>query len=325
MTQIQEFKWHKFINREKEVKYLKDYLKDLPNAILFLSWPKSTGKTTLVNKVIEDLSKEKKWEYAISYLDMRRVLIKNFSDFKNLFFPETLKWKVAEIISGLKFNIWFFWWDADDEALLEVNIFALMIEKLEKANKKWIRPVIILDEFHYLRDIIIDKEHNLTLTSELFKFFIALTKVEHLAHIICLTSDSYYLWEIYSEAKLKNTSDFYHIDHLEKQDILYWLQEEWFSKNEATHAWKYLWWSVHQVYQIIQKKKNGYEWREAISDMIDYELAKLHWLHKTLASELQDQFVRINTAIAQEWAYEEPAKENNFDLLQVCIDQDLWY
>jgi AAA+ ATPase superfamily predicted ATPase len=60
---------------------------------------------------------------------------------------------------------------------------------------------------------------------ELFKFFIKLTKVNHLAHVICLTSDSYYIEELYNHAKLKNTSDYYLVEHLEKKDVLYWLKE----------------------------------------------------------------------------------------------------
>jgi AAA+ ATPase superfamily predicted ATPase len=60
---------------------------------------------------------------------------------------------------------------------------------------------------------------------ELFKFFISMTKQFNLCHIVCLTSDSYYMEELYNETKLSNTSDFYLIDHLNKKDIFYWLEE----------------------------------------------------------------------------------------------------
>jgi len=103
---------------------------------------------------------------------------------------------------------------------MKTNIFALMEQKLKKARENGIKPVIILDEFQYLKNIIIDKENNLLLSEELFKFFIALTKVNHLAHVICATSDSYYIEELYNHAKLKNTSDYFLVDHLDKKDII---------------------------------------------------------------------------------------------------------
>jgi len=43
----------------------------------------------LIKKVInENLATEK---YDINYLNLRNVLLRNFTDFKNLFFPQNLK------------------------------------------------------------------------------------------------------------------------------------------------------------------------------------------------------------------------------------------
>jgi AAA+ ATPase superfamily predicted ATPase len=105
--------------------------------------------------------------------------------------------------------------------MLETNIFAVMEAKLQEANDRGIKPVIIIDEFQYLKNIIIDKENNLSLVQELFKFFIAMTKVQHLCHIVCLTSDSYYIEELYTDTKLKNTSEYFLMEHLTKPDIQY--------------------------------------------------------------------------------------------------------
>ena len=98
-----------FINRVAEKKYFLDYFNGVPRNILFVYWPKSTWKTTLLNKVIkENLDNE---NFAVQYINMRDVLIKDFSDFRNLFFPENLKGKMKEIVSWIKFNFWFFGWD----------------------------------------------------------------------------------------------------------------------------------------------------------------------------------------------------------------------
>jgi len=89
--------------------------------------------------------------------------------------------------------------------------------------------VIILDEFQYLKNIKFDTTLPDTadnrVIEELFKFFISMTKQFNLCHIICLTSDSYYIEELYENAKLSNTSDFYLMEHLSKKDIFYWLEE----------------------------------------------------------------------------------------------------
>ncbi|MDQ7031419.1 MAG: ATP-binding protein, partial [Desulfonauticus sp.] len=51
--QIREFRQDEFINREKEIQYLKDWVNHLPKEILWLYGPKSTGKTTLIEYLIE--------------------------------------------------------------------------------------------------------------------------------------------------------------------------------------------------------------------------------------------------------------------------------
>lgn len=48
----------KFYNREKELNYLKNYVQLEPNSILFVYGPKSSGKSTVMLRVIEELSKK---------------------------------------------------------------------------------------------------------------------------------------------------------------------------------------------------------------------------------------------------------------------------
>ncbi len=43
-----------FINREKEIVFLKKWVKEEPEYILFFYGPKSSGKTTLINRFIKD-------------------------------------------------------------------------------------------------------------------------------------------------------------------------------------------------------------------------------------------------------------------------------
>lgn len=85
---------NRFINREKEQDYFLKYFWELPRNILFVYWPKSTGKTTLMKKVIKKLDEKK---YAISYLIVtenrnkrkyRKIKIQH--NFKNHFVKEMI-------------------------------------------------------------------------------------------------------------------------------------------------------------------------------------------------------------------------------------------
>jgi len=314
-----------FINRVKEQEYLNNYLKEAPTAIQFVYWPKSTGKTTLITKVINELPQE---QYAIQYISMRWVLIRDFEDFKNIFFPDSIKWKIKEIVSWIKFNFWIFGWDIDDEKMIKENIFWVMEQKLKKANEKWIKPVIIIDEFQYLKDIIIDEKNNLLLVEELWKFFIRLTKELHLAHVICLTSDSYYIEELYSHTKLKNTSNYYLVDHLEKKDIVWWLSGEWFTDEVIEYFWENLWGSVWEIWQALLKYKNTWNYKEIILSMIDDEDGKIYDLienKKIISWEDVDKFIRISKEIAKNWEYITKTWDWLYNLLKVLVDFDIWF
>ena len=57
--QIRKFRNDEFVNREKEIEYLKKKFEKIPKEILWLYGPKSTGKTTLIEYIIEkELLKE---------------------------------------------------------------------------------------------------------------------------------------------------------------------------------------------------------------------------------------------------------------------------
>jgi AAA+ ATPase superfamily predicted ATPase len=57
-----------FINRQKELTYLKHFIDKKPSEILFIHGPKSSGKTTLLYKFLEDIGKEQKLDVGNSKL-----------------------------------------------------------------------------------------------------------------------------------------------------------------------------------------------------------------------------------------------------------------
>ena len=132
-----------FINREKDIKFLRKYLKSEPNSLLFIYGPKSSGKSSLLHKSVEELNHE---EYAINFLDLRQVIIYDFKSFLNVFFPKRLRNKVKDILKGITINSGFFSLSLEEESSLQENAFGLMVDKLISANKRGIKPVIIIDE-----------------------------------------------------------------------------------------------------------------------------------------------------------------------------------
>jgi hypothetical protein len=88
--------------------------------------------------------------------------------------------------------------------------------------------------FHFgegiVKDIYLNNERYLV--DELLNLFVRLTKVTHTAHFVLATSDSYFIEEIYTNAKLQQSSQVYLVDHLDQPFVEAWLKAEnlaWFS------------------------------------------------------------------------------------------------
>jgi len=64
-------KYAAFINRQKELQFLRDFIGEEPESMLFLHGPKSSGKTTLLYKFLEQMEKEQ--ELDIKFLNLRKI------------------------------------------------------------------------------------------------------------------------------------------------------------------------------------------------------------------------------------------------------------
>ncbi len=191
-----------FVHREKELRYLKGFIDKRPSEILFIHGPKSSGKTTLLYRFLEDAGKRQKLD--VKFLNLRKVLISNYKDFIRLFFKID-----SEIESKmLKGN---------------ADPFKIMENEFVKLNKKGVKPVLVIDELQALDDIYMNGGKERQLIIELFNFFVAMTKESHLAHIIIASSDGYFINTVYNDSRLKKTSVFYNVDYLEKKDVKEWL------------------------------------------------------------------------------------------------------
>ena len=248
-----------FINRGRELAYLANFIDKRPNEILFLHGPKSSGKTTLLYRFFNKIQREQKLD--VKLVNLREILIADYKDFLKVFFgidygqsKEDVKeireydlkiFKVkVEVLKGL---------DAG-----EIDPFSVMKQELQKLNSKNIKPVIIIDELQSLNHIYMNGQRELI--TELFNFFVAMTKESHLAHVIISSSDGYFIDTIYKDSRLKKTSTFFKVDYLLKEDVYEWLRNlEEYSKikdyrltdNDIEKIWDVVGGSMWEIQKIL--------------------------------------------------------------------------
>ena len=223
----------KFWDREKEKEELKAYLKSEPNAILFVYGPKSSGKSTLLNKVVEELPKE---NYIYYWYDLREKVVTGYETILKLFFKKK-GWlrRVMEKAPGMfKIPIGAFEFDASELQEIfnkERDAFEEMRIQLEVNKERNKMPVIVFDELQKLKGVYINGKREFV--SELFNFFVRLTKVLHLSHVIVMSSDTFFIEEVYNDSTLVNTSRYFLVDFFDDKTTQKILEDEGFSKAKA--------------------------------------------------------------------------------------------
>ena len=222
MNALQPFtKEPAFVNRKDELAYLQSWISAKPENILFLYGPKSSGKTTLIYRFIEqNLSNGK---YDIKHFNLRELLLVNYKSFLRAFFELKSSEQVKET---RQYDLKVFKLSVEPLKGLEskeLDPFIVMKRELEKSNKKGKRPVIIIDELQALDEIYFNGGRELL--NEMFNFFVAMTKESHLCHVVIASSDGYFIERIYQDSKLKKTSEFMEVKYLQKSDVMDWLSD----------------------------------------------------------------------------------------------------
>jgi AAA+ ATPase superfamily predicted ATPase len=253
-----------FINREQELKYLRDYIEIRPESILFLHGPKSSGKTTLLYKFFGQIEKEQRLE--VKFLNLREKLITNYKDFIRIFFGIDYSKTKGDIKEKREYNLFKFFKLSVEELKGmesgELDPFEMMKKELIKLNRKGIKPVIIIDELQAIEEVYMNGGKERSLVIELFNFFVAMTKESHLAHIIIASSDGYFLNTVFNDSKLKKCSGFYKVDYLPKEDVMEWLlnlekyskiKDYTLSQTAAEKIWEVVGGSMWEIQDILSQ------------------------------------------------------------------------
>jgi AAA+ ATPase superfamily predicted ATPase len=213
-----------FINREKELAYLKGCLNERPESILFVHGPKSSGKTTLLYKFFDQIQKEQKMD--VKFLNLRERSISNYKDFLGILFGVDYSKTKKDVKEIREYDLKFFKLSVEvlkEMQKGELDPFVIMKKEFLKKRRHGIKPIFIIDELQAIDHLYMNngKEHRVII--ELFNFFVAMTKESHLAHVIIASSDGYFLNTVYIDSKLKKCSTFYKVDYLDKEDVMEWL------------------------------------------------------------------------------------------------------
>lgn len=297
-----------FINRQKELAFLEKYIDERPESILFLHGPKSSGKTTLLYKFLEEM--KKKQELDVKFLNLREKLISNYKDFLRIFFGIDYSRSRGDVKEKREYSLFNFF-KLSAEALKgvesgELDPFEVMKAELIKFNKEGIKPIVIIDELQALDKVYINNDKERMLIIALFNFFVAMTKESHLAHIIISSSDGYFINQVFTDSRLKKTSFFYKIDYLTKEDIMEWLLN--LEKYAKIRAYKLTAEDVEKIWAAI----GGSMWeiQLILSQLFDTPIDEVISLHiKKIRSVIVNYSVK-------------PEKEGIDRLLRRFIDSD---
>ncbi|MGD2089055.1 MAG: ATP-binding protein [Candidatus Aminicenantes bacterium] len=301
-----------FINRERELKDLRTFIDKEPSEILFIHGPKSSGKTTLLYKFLEQTQKEQKLD--IKFMDLREIFTDVYEDFIKAFFQVETKGEKKQALTS-NINVGFFKINASVERKIlqkRADPFKVMKAEFLELTRKGIKPVLIIDEHQALDKVYLDNDKDRQLITALFNFFVAMTKQSHLAHVMIASSDGYFLNTIYNDSKLKKCSKFYKVDYFPKKDVMEWLlnlgkyskiKDYTLEQTDAEKIWDVVGGSMWEIQDILTEL---FEYpldevlslyKKKIKGMIEYYIGTDLRKEKILAIFLKKETLRIKEFI----------------------------
>ena len=160
------FRDYPFIDREEEIEFLKEFFENKPSRILFLYGPKSTGKTTLIeyvieNKLFDDFKLFKSSKYNIKYINFRRKLVGSFDTFIDSLLEEKDDKEMIDKINRAYNLLGVFKLEAKTLKKYKEkkkDLFTNLLAEFRKTNKT---NIFIIDEIQVLEDIYFNGEKEL--------------------------------------------------------------------------------------------------------------------------------------------------------------------
>jgi len=298
---IKKFRGEEFVNRDKEISFFLDYFKANPRRVLWVYGPKSTGKTTLIEYIVENYLLEDP-SYNVKYINFRGKMIANYDNFIDAFIksedsPFFKNLSATINLHFLKINSKLY----EDIKNKRLDFFeAVQDEFLNYSNNK--KNILIIDEIQTLQEIYMNG--NRLLLNEFLNFCIRLTKETHLSHVLILTSNTIFLNQIYNNSKMKETSRFKLIDHLPYGEIEAWLTSKdlGFRIGDVELIYDYLGGSATRIKKLLEEYKEFNslkEYLESESIIAENEI-KFFFEQQKISKEDREKFLFVAKKIVED-------------------------
>jgi AAA+ ATPase superfamily predicted ATPase len=323
-----------FFNRERELNQLKAVFEGEPNLIYFVLGPINSGKTALLMKVFEELSRE----YKVFYINFRARHVVEFTDLLKVLFEvkygrrrkrvsgivkEFLKAgaKAVERFKGVPVPEKVFDYLFVDSRKVE-DVFRYLEEVFEEIGRSGYRPVFVLDEMQVIKEVV--NTAGKPVISELFNFMVRMTKEMHLCHCLCATSDCLFVEMVYNNARLEGRVNYVLVDDLGREEA--YRVYEGFGFEEKGFMWEYIGGKVGDMVRVYEGKKLGYSEREAVERMLRDEVGRLKWMKARLYREKErgEEIWRFLEAFKEEWEIR-VVLEEVFDKLVYLIEENVLF
>ncbi len=276
--EILKFRGGDFVNREKEIRYWHRTFFGWPFLIHFVYGPKSCGKTTLLEKVRDDILADKTLRKKIKFFwyDLRKQMFGDYEDVIDFLFPVENEIKEKGKKHKIKIDTKIISITNEEYQLMKekrLMPFQIFDDRIDKAVKGKKKVVIVLDELQALKDIYINEKR--TILKELLNYFVRITKVDHKAVVIGMSSNAFFIEQLYNDSTLEGASEFVYLDYLKLPEIYAWLTRYGFTDEEIEYIWEKVGGYNYLLSRIIQAKKEGEDWREIIDLSIQQAKAKI--------------------------------------------------
>ncbi|AEH07268.1 ATP-binding protein [Methanothermococcus okinawensis] len=292
----------KFFNREKEINEILHILEGEPNLIYFIYGPINSGKSTLIREIITN--KLDKSKYIPFFIDFRTRNVLNVDNFIECLFEVDEKSKVddfreyAKSLADLLIN--------GSEELskyylgapikIPKSLFDKIFTKKDKSgdvyqyieylfaklNEKGKTPILIFDELQMIKGLTLNG-NRLVLWS-LFQFLVALTKVQHLCHVFCLSSDSLFIEYVYNTGELEGRARYILIEDFDKETSLIFMDflakellKSELSKEQKELIYSYVGGKPIDIYYIINEMRYK-ELEDILNEVLNDSIQKLDML-----------------------------------------------
>ena len=330
-----------FFDREKEKRELRAILSGEPNVVWFVYGPINSGKTALINKVIEELPED----YRVFYINFRgfeggyrkftRVMFKVGDDglwrrlrerldviSAGVEYVERVAQKIntgivlpSEFIRRLQVG------DTEED---KVDLFNYLEELMKGFRKKNLKPVLIFDELQ-----VIKEEINATgkpLLTRLFNFLVRMTKETHLCHSLCATSDCLFMEDIWENARLEGRVKGFLVDDLSK-DGAYQMYEG-LGLKEKELLWEYVGGKPGDIIGVYEEVKRGLSEKEAVERVYMFEKNRVKWIVKRV-KEGEDRRIEYDELIEGLKVFRDREVETGSSLkgrvLRYLVDENLLF